>query len=87
MGRAAERGDWRGWYQYQQVGADAVFAPLAQDDFVTDNNFRGHALGANHQFTAKIGLQLWGLISTPLVAAPPDDVTSYRVRLDLNVKL
>ncbi len=82
-GRAAQAGDWRAYYQYQDVESDAVFSVLAQDDFLSATGFRGHVLGGNHQLARGVGLHLWGLISE---ASTGDGGADWRVRIDLNVK-
>ena len=86
LGSLARAGDWIAYYQYQDIGRAAVFAPLAQDDFTESAGFSGHLVGANHKLTDAIGLNLWTLISTRDDSVAPER-TSYRVRLDLNIKL
>lgn len=91
VGRSAERGDWRAYYQWQVVEQDSVFSPFAQDDFLFQTNHRSHVFGVNYQLRDNIGLHLWTLVSAldHTTATPTTDSGAYqwRVRLDLNVKL
>lgn len=91
VGRSALAGDWRFYYQWQRIEQDAVFSPFAQDDFLFQTNHESHLFGVNHQFTDKIGLHLWGLVSardkTFLGATSDSDADQWRIRLDLNIKL
>ena len=91
VGRSSNRGDWRGYYQWQIVEEDAVFSPVAQDDFLLTTNHRSHLAGINYQLSDKIGLHLWALVSARDHTSPGpttmSDDEQWRVRLDLNVKL
>ncbi|MAB81140.1 MAG: hypothetical protein CMJ89_17475 [Planctomycetes bacterium] len=90
-GSAARQDDWRVYYQWQVVEQDAVFSPISQDDFILTTNHRSHLFGVNYQFTDKIGLHLWALVSARDQAfntpTTDSDNNQWRVRLDLNVKL
>ena len=66
-------------------GTSAVFAPLAQDDFTESSGFHGHMAGLNYKLTDKAGLLLCGLISNRDDPSQTDR-TSYRIRLDFNVR-
>lgn len=60
VGKAQTKGDWRLYYQYQEVERDAAFSPFSQDDFLFGANHRSHLFGVNHQLANSIGLHLWG---------------------------
>lgn len=81
-GGLASAGDWRAAYQFQSIEQDAVFSPLAQDDFLRATGHASHLLSVERQLTDAIGLRLWGLVSEPEMGG--DD--EWRVRLDLNIK-
>lgn len=88
LGSSANKGDRRVYYQWQEIEQDAVFSPLAQDDFLLRTNFHGHVFGASWQPWDKMGLHLWTLVSARDVAVPGGGTQDqWRVRLDLNVKL
>ncbi len=91
-GSKKEAGDWWVYYQWQVIEQDAVFSPFAQDDFLFQTNHRSHVAGVNYQFTSKVGVHLWALVSarddtTPGVATADSEKNQWRVRLDLNAKL
>ena len=77
-GNLSEAGQWRIYYQYQQLQQDAVFSPFVQDDFLRQTNFSGHVFGLARAFDSKVSLHFWGLVSSGNQA---------RMRLDLNVKI
>jgi len=87
-GQIRETGDWRVYYQYQEIGDDAVFAPLADGDFLVNHNFRGHVFNADYRVTGKSTLRLRVLQATALdedrASAFAED--PLRVRLDYSVK-
>lgn len=89
-GRTEKQGDWRFYYQWQVVEQDAVFSPVAQDDFLLSTNHRSHIAGANYQIADNVGVQLWALVSsreaTGSSATTDSDKDQWRVRLDLNVR-
>jgi hypothetical protein len=91
LGKAARKGDWRAYYQWQVVEQDAVFSPFSQDDFLFATNHRSHILGLNYKLSDNIGLHLWGLVSArdETLASPGSDSDGeqWRIRLDLNIKL
>ena len=45
LGKLVAKGDWNAYYQYQRVQQEAVFSPVAQDDFQQSTNFQGHVFG------------------------------------------
>jgi Putative porin len=81
-GRAKDAGDWRVYYQFQNIETDAVFSPLSQDDFLRGTGHRSHLFGVNRQLTDGTGLHLWTLISAPEAGGRDE----WRVRLDLTIK-
>ena len=87
-GAAKERGDWRAYYQYQVIGNDAVFVPVAGADFLIDHNFRGHVINVDYVISRDVTLRTRLLTSTPIDPALLGGVsdTAYRLRIDLNVK-
>jgi hypothetical protein len=87
-GAAQHRGDWRAYYQYQEIGNDAVFAPVAGADFLIDHNFRGHVANIDHVLTEEVTLRARVLSSKPLDPAlgPGTGETTYRLRFELSVK-
>lgn len=87
-GSAQSPGDWRAYYQYQEIGDEAVFTPVAAGDFLIDHNFRGHVVNVDYVLTEEASLRLRGLSSKLLDPAlgPGTGETAYRLRLDLNVK-
>ncbi|MBI3929942.1 MAG: putative porin [Armatimonadetes bacterium] len=82
-GRLREPGDWSGFYRFQRVEQDALFSPVAQDDFTLAVNFEGHTAGVSHQLTQDLSAQAWVLAAEPLV---PPGGTQFRYRLDLFLK-
>lgn len=46
LGSAKDPGDWQVYYQWQVVEEDALFAAVANNDFVLGTNYRGHVFGA-----------------------------------------
>lgn len=90
VGRTSKKGDWKFYYQWQVVEQDAVFTPVAGDDFPLQTNFRGHVGGIYYLLTDDINLHLWTLIaardhlgSTPTTDSDEDQ---WRFRLDLNIR-
>ncbi len=83
-GSLSGAGEWRIYYQYQQIHQDAVFSPFVQDDFLRQTNFNGHVFGIARAFDAKVSLHFWGLVSQNRTA---DAKGQSRFRLDLNVKI
>ncbi|MFT7677003.1 MAG: hypothetical protein ACI8QC_000980 [Planctomycetota bacterium] len=85
LGEARKPGDWKAYYQLQDVERESVFSPFAQDDFVLATGHHSHVLGFQRQLTSKVGLHIWGLLSAP-GDDPSDDDNRQRLRIDLNVK-
>jgi hypothetical protein len=89
-GRNQKKGDWRFDYQYQEVEQDAVFSPVAQDDFLLSTNFTGHLFSVWHNFTDDINARFWILIAARdhLGTTPTtdEDDDQWRIRLDLNFR-
>lgn len=80
-GRQEEVGDWRLGYQLQSLEQDAVFSPLAQDDFLFATGHRSHLLSIERRLSEAVGLRVWGLASEP--EAGGDE--AWRLRVDLNL--
>lgn len=89
LGSARKRGDWRYYYQWQNIGQDAVLSVVSQDDFLLQTNHRSHLLGTNYQVRDNIGFHLWALVSQRdrLGATPTTDSSKHqwRLRFDTNV--
>lgn len=83
-GELKEQRDWRIYYQYQLVQQDAVFSPFAQDDFLRQTNFKGHAGGVAVAVYKNADLHAWGLIDK--LDSSGGGNWQGRARLDLNVK-
>ncbi|MFT7464607.1 MAG: hypothetical protein ACI9EF_002963, partial [Pseudohongiellaceae bacterium] len=63
-------GDWRLYYQYQDIEQDAVLTPFAQDDFLRVSRFRGHLAGWQYQLQDDVQLDLWGMLTTRKTGIP-----------------
>lgn len=89
-GQAKRTGDYRVYYQYQELDQDSVLSPLAQDDFPLATNFRGHVFGLQYQVTDDLGVHLWGLLTEQRMQTDiftnDDDHNEWRLRVDLNFK-
>ncbi len=89
-GATRDAGDWRVYYQYQDIEREAVLSAVAQDDFTLATGFRGHLFGAQYQLTDKIGLHAWGMVSERMATdwsfAPLRADDRWRFRFDLNIK-
>ncbi|MFT7484648.1 MAG: hypothetical protein ACI9F9_000492 [Candidatus Paceibacteria bacterium] len=90
LSRGATRlqGDWRAYYQYQEIGNDAVFAPVANGDFLLDHNFRGHVANFDYVLARDVTFRTRFLSAEPLDSslAGGNSDTTYRLRLELIVK-
>jgi hypothetical protein len=90
VGRTKSKGDWRFYYQYQEIEQDAVFSPVCQDDFILQTNFDGHVAGIQHMVTDEIMLQLWTLVSARdelgTSATTDSDQDQWRFRFDVNIR-
>ena len=87
LGQRRNRGDWRGYYQWQVIQQEAVFSPFTQDDFLLATNFRGHVAGVQYQLADKAGLHLWALVAArDHRDQAPRDRDQWRVRLDLDLR-
>ncbi|MCA9320939.1 MAG: putative porin [Planctomycetes bacterium] len=88
-GSTAKPGDWKVFYTYQIVEQDAVFSPVAQDDFLLQTNHQSHLLGIDYKVADDIGIRLWTLISArdTLGTGLTNDEghEQFRIRLDLNI--
>ncbi|RMG76476.1 MAG: hypothetical protein D6714_21325 [Bacteroidetes bacterium] len=83
-GRLNEKGEWRIYYQFQNMGQESVFSPFVQDDFLAQTGYRAHVAGIAYALNAKTSLHLWGLFSKNTLHPEP---RATRIRLDLNLKI
>ena len=83
-GELTDKGQWRFYYQYQQIQQDAVFSPFVQDDFLRQTNFKSHVFGIAYAFHRRISLHTWGLVDHAELGSGEKNT---RLRLDLNVKI
>lgn len=83
LGRNKEAGDISGFYRYQQIGQDAVFTPVSQDDTPVSSNFSGHVAGVRYSIERDLQLDCWVLTAKPLTTSGPQQV---RFRVDLGWK-
>lgn len=74
------------FYQYQELGREAVFSGFAQDDFQHATGFRGHAFGSEIGIADNIKLKIWSLFSRPIDAPMTSRNMEKRIRFDLNAK-
>ncbi len=90
LGRTEKARNWLVYYQRPVIEQEAVFSPVAQDDFLFATNHRSHLLGLRYQAFNNLELHLWGLVSRR--NRPPPGPTAgseqhqWRVRLDINAK-
>ena len=65
------------------MGQDAVFSPVAQDDFPLATNFRGVLAGASYQLDDR-----WRVDATVYTAQQlsPAGPVQYRYRIDWNAR-
>ena len=84
LGRTQHEGDWSIFGRYQMVGQDAVFSPVAQDDFSLATNFRGLSTGFSYQVDESCRLDAWMLTTAQ---NDPSGSQAFRYRLDWNFKL
>lgn len=74
----------RVFYQYQDIEADALFSPMAQDDFQSRvSNFEGHIAGIDWGITKGVKIRTWGLFQKQRMNGRTR--TNQRVRVELNV--
>ncbi len=87
-GQARKQGDWRFYYQYQEIGNDAIFAPLGNADLLLSHNFRGHVGNIDYRLTDKSTIRMRIFQATPidpsLNGGFSDD--TLRAQLDYSVK-
>jgi len=81
----SEARNWLAYYQWQVVQRDAVFSPVAQDDFLQATNYRGHVSGLRYQFLKRVEAHLWALVSRPDQATGGAE-DEWRLRLDINTR-
>ncbi|MEN8145603.1 MAG: putative porin [Gemmatimonadota bacterium] len=84
VGNAREQGTWQAVYRYQDVGREAVFSALAQDDFLDATNFRGHLVEFTYQYLDNANVRFWTLWSAR--QEPREDTFQKRFRLDFNFR-
>ena len=90
IGRTKSKGDWKFYYQWQVIEQDAVFTPVAGDDFILQTNQRGHVAGIQYQATDDINLHLWTLVSARdhlgTTTTTDSDEDQWRFRFDVNIR-
>ncbi len=92
LGKTAAARDWQVYFQYQKIEQDAVYTPVAQDDFLFTTNHRSHVGGFRYQVWRAFEVHAWALVSRRDEvlpgASPTADSTDYqwRARLDLNAR-
>lgn len=87
FGPTSGKGNGNVFAAYYSLDANAIFAPVAQDDTPipgsgTGEGMDGYVLGYQHFVTENLSVRLWGLTSD----ADEDD-DPYRVRLDFDFRL
>lgn len=87
LGSNKKKGEWLWFYQWCVVEQDAIFSPVAQDDFLFATNMRSHIFGTNYQILDSTGLRLWAMVTRPDEdPAGAINQNQWRVRLDLNIR-
>ncbi len=92
LGKTGEARDWQAYYQYQKIEQDAVYTPVAQDDFLVTTNMRSHIGGFRYQIWKAFDVHAWALVSRRDEILPgassTADSTDYqwRARLDFNAR-
>jgi hypothetical protein len=87
FGRTSGKGNGNVFAAVYSLDANAIFAPVAQDDTPipgtgTGEGMDGYVLGYQHFLTDNLAVRLWGLTSDA------DDVEDpYRVRLDFDFRV
>ncbi len=84
LGESKKEGDWSVFGRYQLVDKDAVFSPVAQDDYPLATNFRGWTAGVSYQLSDFCRLDAWMITAARQMPGGPDQ---FRYRLDWNFKL
>jgi hypothetical protein len=82
VGRNRHENDLRIEYQYQSIEQDAVFSPLAQDDFFFTTDFRGHLIGVAYRPWERVALRAWALLAERITS----DEEDARLRFDVIVR-
>ncbi len=82
--------DWGIYYQWQVVEQDAIFSPVAGDDFLHQTNRRANVFGGKLQIFDFMHVHAWAMVSRldhpiPGNARMDGDNDAWRVRLDLNL--
>jgi len=74
------------YYQYSDIGNDAVFAGFTQDDLPSDlrSGWAGQIIGLKKKIADNIQLHFWGMAVSN--SAYDDGETDYRIRLDFDLK-
>jgi hypothetical protein len=82
LGALKEPGDFEGYYRYHRLEDDAVFTPIAQDDFPLMSGFEGQAVGVRYRAAKNTTLHGWVLRAKPLDSGQ----TRYRYRMDCQLR-
>lgn len=83
VGALKRPGTCRVYYQYQEIGREAVFSPFAQDDFLQATNMRAHVAGIQVRVLPRATAHAWILWSASEV--PRAIEFQKRIRLDLDL--
>ncbi len=92
LGKTAAARDWQAYYQYQKIEQDAIYTPVAQDDFLFTTNQRSHVWGFRYQVWKSFEVHAWALVSRRDEIFPGASSTAdskdyqWRARLDLNAR-
>ena len=88
-GKAGSPGDYRLFYQYNEIEQDAVLANFAQDDFLMVSNHESHVFGVDYKWSKRVKPRLWALVSSRdqlgATATTDSDKEQWRLRADLNI--
>lgn len=86
-GKAARKGDWRFFYNYSQVGVDAVFAAFSHDNIGIATNYELHGLSADYVPAGNILLNAtlyhYRPLRSPYAGANQPNDWLNRVRLNM----
>ena len=81
-GGTSKPGDYKVYYQYQDIQQESIFSAVAGDDFLQQTNYRGHVFGGSVRLTDAILLNIWNLVSEPISGSGDDDLF-WRFRTDI----
>jgi Putative porin len=84
MPKLEKRGDWSAWFDYRQVGSDAVIDGLNEDDLGGGGtNMKGYTLGAQVALSKRVSIGArW--FSASELAGPPLKSDIFMLDLQAN---